>query len=58
MKRRHFAGWVGSLPLAAMPLAWAQPKSIQIIVPFGPGARVIFLPECLLTSSRAKLGKL
>jgi tripartite-type tricarboxylate transporter receptor subunit TctC len=28
---------VGSLPLAAMPLAWAQPKSIQIIVPFGPG---------------------
>jgi tripartite-type tricarboxylate transporter receptor subunit TctC len=37
MKRRHFAGWVGSLPLAATSLAWAQSKSIQIIVPFGPG---------------------
>ena len=37
MKRRQFAGWVGALPLAALPGAWAQPKSIQIIVPFGPG---------------------
>jgi tripartite-type tricarboxylate transporter receptor subunit TctC len=37
MKRRQFAGWVGALPLAALPGARAQPKSIQIIVPFGPG---------------------
>ncbi len=37
MKRRQFAAWVGALPLAALPGVWAQPKSIQIIVPFGPG---------------------
>ncbi|WP_350294135.1 tripartite tricarboxylate transporter substrate binding protein [Limnohabitans sp. Rim8] len=37
MKRRQFAAWVGALPLAAITDAWAQPKSIQIIVPFGPG---------------------
>lgn len=36
-RRRHFAGWVGALPFAAMPDAWAQSKPIQIIVPFGPG---------------------
>ncbi|WP_297722746.1 tripartite tricarboxylate transporter substrate binding protein [Limnohabitans sp. Rim8] len=37
MKRRQFAAWVGALPLAALTGVWAQPKSIQIIVPFGPG---------------------
>jgi len=37
MKRRQFSGWLGSVPLALMPNAWAQPKTIQIIVPFGPG---------------------
>jgi tripartite-type tricarboxylate transporter receptor subunit TctC len=37
MKRRQFAGWMGALPLAVLPSARAQPKSIQIIVPFGPG---------------------
>jgi tripartite-type tricarboxylate transporter receptor subunit TctC len=37
MKRRQFAAWVGAVPLALAPNAWAQPKSIQIIVPFGPG---------------------
>jgi len=37
MKRRQFAGMVGALPWAVVPSAWSQPKSIQIIVPFGPG---------------------
>jgi len=37
MKRRQFASWLGAAPLAFSPWAQAQPKSIQIVVPFGPG---------------------
>ena len=35
MKRRHFAGWVGALPFAAMPAAWAQSKPGNNLYPFG-----------------------
>jgi tripartite-type tricarboxylate transporter receptor subunit TctC len=37
MNRRQFASWLGATALAFSPWAQAQPKSIQIVVPFGPG---------------------